>query len=280
MENEIFKVASDEYFNIENNDIEFMTQELKYELEKGINEDTIIAFCLSLDEMKVSSLIIYQACRKCGATLIRCGLTDIHRQQLLLKEQKVNLVVTSRKSYKYISNKFQGCKWIILDDFENVLDREMNESDRLLTVYELFDVPTIAFFDNNRQIHILGCDVYENEAEGFFKSKSIIKSFKISGYKIPIINSKVKEDVTQSIAISFIELQLKNIIEELGDSDIDIEGNIEFSSLGSIELLVVLEDAFGIDINIEEIDISKFRNIHTMAKLLNRILEEKVNVRY
>jgi acyl carrier protein len=69
-----------------------------------------------------------------------------------------------------------------------------------------------------------------------------------------------------------IEMEIKDIIEDLLKCSLDVDESLEFDSIIVVNLLVVLEQKYNISIPLEYVDIKSFNSIQSISKFVENYL--------
>ena len=96
-----------------------------------------------------------------------------------------------------------------------------------------------------------------------------IQSYITSDYYIDILDNTI--DLTtfsNTLTKRFIELQIPIVLKEILDDKIEYNGNINLTSIGMVELLVGIEEQFGLSIPIENLQKNSFENVRYLADLI------------
>ena len=132
---EYIKTPIGKWYSVFESEIEYFVMDTKKVLKNHIRKNDIVGLFMDLDSANLNSLVLYKAIIGCGATVIRCGITDIERQMMLLKNINMNVVICSRPALKYVYDKIKYKTSIVVDSLMN-FKQKTNKYD--LKIYEIF----------------------------------------------------------------------------------------------------------------------------------------------
>ena len=270
---EYIKTPSGEWYNVYDKDVEYFVRSVKKVLGNYVTKDMVVGLFINFDYANFTAMLIYRACISCGAAVIRCGLSDLDRQLLLLNSQKIDVLICSKATYRSIENRINYEYVIFIEPITNLTS--LSDDDNMLKIYELFDIPGVVLCDQNK-LYFPGYTVSEPELSTI-NSSPFIEGYSVSNYNIGFLKifsidtCEVKMDKTHS----FIMMQIPFVLRELLCGKIDDNGNISLSSLGMVELLCELEERFDISVSLESIKNNSFENIFLLSKLILDTVKEE-----
>jgi acyl carrier protein len=266
---EIIKTRSGEWYSLSQKDMEMFIKGTKQILQKHIFQGNTIGLFLDLDNASFNSIILYQACIACGATVIRCGISDFDRQLPVKNDIRLDLLICTPSTYRYISNKLKYDMCILINPFESIEGQPLPLDG--LYIYEFFDIPGLIISDS-RSLICPGYTIREyNDSEKSLCIQTIkdIEGFNIANYYLNIsLPADHADELSPDLVHNYIKLQIKIILKEVLNGKIDCQENINLTSIGMVELLVRLEEEFGILIPMEKISISSFENLAFLSELI------------
>lgn len=272
---EIVRTYSGEWYYVSPKDIAIFTKDTKNILKNYILPGNMVGLFLELDNANFNSIIIYQACIACGASVIRCGISDLNRQLPVQCDITLDWLICTNATFKYIKNKLKYNKCILVNTLESI-DEQLPSSE-CFCIYEFFDIPGFAILNYG----LGSCPGYVvSKKNNSDNSVNIQTVSEIDGFKIADYSLKLPPQVLVSthaildIVHDYIEMQIKIMLKESLNGRIDSEGNIELTSIGKIELLIRLEEEFGISISIDKVCINSFERIFYLADLIYSIVME------
>ncbi|MCL2050350.1 MAG: acyl carrier protein [Lachnospiraceae bacterium] len=266
---EIVKIRSGKWYPLYQRDMAIFIAETKQILSQYICHGTKVGLFLDLDDAHFTSIVLYQACIASGAAVFRCGITDIERQWPIKNEIMLDILICTSSAFKYVESRLKYKNYILLDNIENIEGQRVAADE--LVIYDLFSIP--GFIISYPQNII--CPGYiiefpdEYEKAILLSSKKEIEGFSVSDYRIDLfIDNIFRIEQLSEPARDYIKLQVEIVLKELLDGKIDCQENIALNSIGMIELLIKLEEEFGISIPIEKIDKSSFEKISLLSDLI------------
>lgn len=273
---EHIRTQSGAWYYLSENDIEHFVRDAKKIFQKQINSNSIVGLFIDLDNANLNSMIIYRACNLCGATIIRCGISDLDRQLQVMKDVFLDVLICTDASYKYICDKVNHSKVIIVDSITKY--NKQPSYQETMYIYEYFDIPGFALIQSG-EIYSPGYDVVEEEGEIILNSSIYIEEFNISNYILTTQcqENALKKELKNDFAHTFIMIQSRIILGELLDGKIDNSGNITLNSIGMVELLILIEEKFDIIIELDKIKKNSFDNLKFLADLVYNALKESEN---
>lgn len=249
--------------------MEIFIKGTKQVLQKHISHGNIVGLFLDLDNASFNSMILYQACIACGASVIRCGISDFDRQLPVKNDIRLDLLICTPSAYRYISNKLKYDMCILIKPFESIEGQPLPLEG--LNIYEFFDIPGLIISDSGSLL----CPGYtiseykDSEKYLCIQTTKDIEGFNITNYYLNIsLPAYQAEEHSLDIAHNYIKLQIKIILKEVLNGKIDCQENINLTSIGMVELLVRLEEEFGILIPMEKISIRSFENLAFLSELI------------
>lgn len=272
---EMIKTRSGEWYSVSQNDIGVFVAETKRILQRHIVSGNIIGLFLDLDNAHFGSMILYHACAACGASVIRCGISDFKRQLPIKNDMDLDLLICTKTVQKYIINKVKYKKCILVDYIENI-EGQLSPYDEL-DIYELFNIPGFIVKDSETIFcpgyTISECHDLENAI--CINSCKEIEGFEVYDYHLnlsflPTFISEQSLDIVHS----YIKLQIRIMMKDILNGKIDCKENINLNSIGMVELLVRIEEEFGISIPMEEISKTRFENLISVSDLVYSTIME------
>lgn len=273
---EIIKTRSGEWYSVSKKDMATLINDAAQVMRKYITKGDIVGLFLDFDNANLNSIILPHACIICGATIIRCGISDLDRQLPISSGISLDILICTTTVLRYIEKRVRYKKCYTLNSIENIEKQPLKAG---LNMFELFDIPGLLIFDGG-DIVCPGYDIIEynhGEKEICLRSKKGMQFFNIEEYfiKIPIVYKKSEVNGRNTV-ISFISMQIKSRIFSIINGKIDDSGNIMLTSIGMVELLVRIEEEFCISIPLEKISNHSFEKVQYLSELiLSTILENK-----
>lgn len=268
---EMVITRSGKYYRLTSADIALMSNEASRFFCSYITPGTSVGLFLNLDNLQLTSLFIYNALIYCGASVVRCGFSDLDRQIQMIGNRKLDYVITSASSMKYLADKIQYHSKFIVVNEDDAISSD-NDADTQI-IWELYDAPGIILEDKNTLI-CPGYSITKNEKEAVFNLSTLseIQGFTIKDYRIRFFEhpSGSLEDVDP--VASFIKTQVAFILNKNGSFPRS-DGTLD--SLGMVELLMTIEDEFKISISFEDVESNDLATITSLTKLLCPILTER-----
>lgn len=273
---EMIQVGSGHHYKLLTSDISYYTLKAKEILSKYIKEKDKIAFFLSLDQMNFSQLIIYNACIECGATVMRCTISEMERQIPINHDISVDYIIIGSKSLKYIREKVQFDKCIFFETMHSFqcIDEGLEQ---VVTIYDLFDIPGFLIVDDKKNVYCPGYVIKQFDLNRLTISTcKEVDSFFIKDMEIDI-NDDVcipgRKDSNMLRTRDFINTQLRFLLGNKFNMRSD-ENDLILDSLGMIELLVFMEDEFEIVIPIDSVNKTDFKKLDQLSFLVSNLLLE------
>jgi len=272
---ETIKTCSGECYSVSQTDIAIFIKESRQVLQKHINHGKIVGLFLDLDNAHFNSLILYQTCVACGASVIRCGISDLDRQLPIKNSIMLDLLICTQSAFKHIVSKVKYDKCILVNHFESVEGQLLPSN--VLEIYEFFNIP--GFLISN--FGSLLCPGYtigeynDEEKSIYIKTNKEIEGFEISDYYLNLsLPALSVEEQSSDIVYDYIKLQIKTMLKEVLNGKVDCQENINLNSIGMVELLVKLEEEFEISIPMEKISKTSFKNLTLLSDLLYSTITE------
>lgn len=273
---EIIRTRSGEWYSLSKKDLVILINDTVQVMQKYIKKGDIVGLFLDFDNANLNSIIMYYVCIKCGAAIVRCGISDLERQLPISHDILLDILICTAAELPYIAKRVKHKKCYSINSIERMEGAELQTG---LNMFEMFDIPGLLIFDCGG-IACPGYDImgYDNaEKEICLSSKRNLQFFHIDKYfiKVPIVCDK-NENNKRDAAMSFISMQIKLKLFAVLNGKIDNNGNILLTSIGMVELLVQIEEEFCISIPLEKISNHSFENVQYLAELiLSTILENK-----
>jgi Acyl carrier protein len=266
---EIIKTRSGDWYSISQKDIAIFIKETKQILQKRISHGNVVGLFLDLDNANFNSMILYQSCIACGASVIRCGISDFDRQLPVKNHIRLDLLICTSSAFKYISNKLRYNMCMLISPFENIEGQPLPLKE--LNIYEFFNIPgfLIAYSGSLLCPGYTISEYNEDEKSLCIQTAKDIEGFKIVDYyfnlSLPVFHAEEQPSI---LAHNYIKLQIKTMLKEVLNGKVDCRENIDLNSIGMVELLVRLEEEFGIPIPMEKISKSSFENLTFLSDLV------------
>lgn len=273
---EMIKTHSGEWYNLSKHDMVILINDVAEIMRNHITEGDIVGLFLDFDNANLNSIILYRACILCGATVIRCGISDIDRQLPISCDISLDILICTAQELRYIEKRVKYRKHYIVNSIENIENQLLTSEIR---IFELFDIPGLLIFDQGTVV-CPGYDIieYNTEEEAIcLDSKNSIQSFSIEKYFInaPMV-CNIGNFSTRNAVMSFVSMQIELRLFTVLNGKSDAAGNITLDSIGMVELLVRIEEEFCISIPLEKVSNYSFSNIQYLAELiLSTLLENK-----
>lgn len=271
---EITKCQSGEWFAFSQHDLEIFIADTKTIIGKYMSADDKIGLFLDLDNACFLSLILYSACIDCGSTVIRCGISDLDRQFPLQSEIDLDWIISTDIVYRHIKDRIRHKKRILVYSVINV-DSKLFSTDEI-SVFELYDVP-VFIIKTGTDIIIPGYYIRTQESHMVIKKKANIENYNlpdiIKDNLFHIDNPKMT--YYESI-IEFVSLNVNELLKEYfrGEAFED-DSSMIMNSIGLIELLVKIEEEFGIIFPIERVTSDIFRSSKLLSEIIFSIILER-----
>ena len=270
---EYIRTQSGAWYSVSENDMEHFVRDTKNVLQKYINNGSTVGLFIDLDDANLNSMIIYKACKSCGAATIRCGVSDLDRQLQVMNNIFLDVLICTCTAYKYLKNKVKHDMVIIVESITKYYNRSSYQD--TIRIYEYFDIPGFAIMEAE-QLHCPGYDVNIKEDKITLNAPSYAEEYSISNY---VLETQRQETLTGRVMITdyahaFIMMQIQMILRELLNGKIDALGNITLNSIGMVELLVFIEEKFDISIELEKINKNSFENLFFLSDLIYNTLKE------
>jgi acyl carrier protein len=266
---EIIKTRSGEWYSISQKDMAIFIKETKQILQKHISHGNTVGLFLDLDSANFNSMVLYQACIACGASVIRCGISDFDRQLPVKNDIILDLLICTPSAFKYVNNKLKYNVCILINPIESIEGQSLSLEG--INIYEFFNIPGF-LIANPSLLLCAGYTVSEyNDAEKTLciQTANDIEGFKINDYYLSLsLPTYQDEKHSSDLAHDYIKLQIKIMLKEVLNGKVDCQGNIKLTSIGMVELLVRLEEEFGIPIPMEKINKSSFENMVFLSELI------------
>lgn len=273
---EMIQVGSGSHYKVLNSDLSFFTIQTTVILRRFINKETIIAFFLPIDQMNFSQLVIYNACIELGAAMIRCTVSDIERQIPVSHNIKADYIIIERNCLKYIKDTVQFDRCIFFEDINSSHPIEFTD-EHILTIYDFYNIPGFLIIDKENNVYCPGYKLKEYDTNRL--TVTICKH--IGGFYVKDMEINIgayirmqKENNDKILSsINYINTQIKFLFKNQLNIKID-KNNIILDSLGMIELLVYIENEFGITVPIDRIKKSDFMKLDQLTLLVSNLALE------
>ena len=273
---EIIKTRSGEWYSLSKRDLVILINDTVQVMRKYITKGDIVGLFLDFDNANLNSIVLYHACIICGATIIRCGISDLERQLPISRAISLDILICTAAELQYITKRVKHKRSYTISSIECMEEESLQTE---LNIFELFDIPGLFIIDCG-DIICPGYDIieYDNVEKAIcLSSKRSLQFFQIEKYFIHVPTVWEKNEVNKRNAvISFIIMQIKSRLFEVLNGKIDDSGNILLTSIGMVELLVRIEEEFRISIPLEKISNHSFEKVQNLSELiLSTILENK-----
>lgn len=275
---ELIKVESGDHFHVSESDISFFTLKTKEQLEKLIKPKDKIALFLPLDQMSFSQLIIYKACQTCNAAVIRCTFADLERQIPVIHGLKVDYVIASGSSLKYIAGKVNYGKAILFEGISQSHKLTGETGEYAMMIYDFYDIPAFMILDQTGKVACPGYEIHSYDGESLTISSSRqVEGFSIGQYKLLVgTGLSVPSGENAGLLSAGYHFILNQLMYLLSNKyNINFEDNdIVLDSLGMIEVLVYIEDEFGLSIPVEGAKTTDFSKLDQLTSFILQLLRE------
>lgn len=264
------KSCSGAWYDFSKHDLEIFISDTKNLLKNYISPDEKIALFLDLDNARFLSIVIYQACIACGAIVIRCGISDFDRQLPIQNNISADWIVCSNTLYKHIKNKINHKKKMMIFNEVEFDTKHTNNSD--IDIFELYNLP-IFIVRTGFKVLIPGYVKSNAEKQAFIKNKGIENTQlpKEICHKSIVDEGIIVNDI--SVTVNFIKLYVDVFIQEHFNGYVNqIDDSIIINSIGMIELIVKIEEEFGIILPIEKLSKEQIENSRLLSELILSII--------
>lgn len=270
---ELVKSQSGKWYSLSENDIAIFVAETAKSLQPFIASGETVGLFLDLDNAQFISIVIYNACILCGANVIRCGISDLERQLPVKNNIGVDWMISTSTINKYVGNRITYRNKIIIDRTAVFSINNINSDEPV--IYELYDVPGLIVLSNN-DIYCPGYDIVQDKKSIVLKKKSSIENTEFSKTRLEGIQIKRSRKLhNNKLITNFIKLYIGIMVKKSLNGEINDDGSIILNSIGLVELLVKIEEEFGISFAIENVSLEKFENIELLSELILTELMEK-----
>lgn len=271
---EITKCQSGEWFAFSQHDLEVFIADTKTIIGKYISADDKIALFLDLDNAYFLSLILYSACIDCGSTVIRCGISDLDRQFPLQSEIDVDWIISTDIVYRHIKDKIRHKKRILVYSVINVESKLISTDE--IRVFELYNVPVFIIKTESNMI-IPGYNIESEENHMVIKKKTNIEDVNLPDIvKDNLLHIDNPKMTYNESVIEFVSLNVNELLKEYFSNEVfDGDSSMIMNSIGLIELLVKIEEEFGIIFPIERVSSDIFKSSKLLSEIIFSIILEK-----
>lgn len=263
---ELVKCQSGRWLSLSRNDIAIFIADATKALQSFILKGETVGLFLDMDNAQFISLVLYRACILCGANVIRCGVSDFERQLPVKNGIYIDWLISTGSVYRYIENRIKYRNHIVIkhsavSEFFGIAESEP-------IIYELYDMPGFVIL-SNKGISCPGYNIVKSDEATVLRKKSCVENEEILEISLGIIKESCKSKEEEGELITnFIKLHVNKIVKENLNGKINDDQSIDLSSIGQIELLVKIEEEFGISFDIEDISIEKFEHVDRLTKLI------------
>lgn len=271
---EMIKCQSGKWFAFSRHDLEVFITDTKTVVGKHILAEEKVGLFLDLDNANFLSLVLYSACINCGSTVIRCGISDLERQLPFQNDILLDWIICTDIVYRHIKNKIAHKKCILVHNDINA-DIAVIDSGNI-NVFEFYDMPNFIIKANSDFI-IPGYDIQTMENHMLIKKRNSIENNQLPDTIIENLLHIQKSDLVENGAvIDYIRLNVNELVKVQLCGEITKDDNsIILNSIGMVELLVKVEEEFGIMFPIERITREIFENSTLLSELIFTIMLEK-----
>ncbi len=272
---EHIRTRSGEWYSILQKDMAIFVKESKYILKNYLNYGDTVGFFLDLNNADFISIILYQTCIDCGASVIRCGISEADKQLPVKNDILLDLLICTQSTFRYISNKVKYKNSILINSIENIEGQAFSAEG--LNIYEFFNIPGFLILLDTKRIICPGYVISENKSEKSISIETVreMKGFKVSDYYLDLFfPMSYKEGQLLEIIYNYINLQIEVMLKKNVNGKIDCQGNLNLDSISMVEFLVQLEEEFEISIPIEKISKSSFKNLISLSELIYSVIME------
>lgn len=229
---------------------------------RQIGTGTKVGLFLNLDSLQLMPLIIYNALLECGASVVRCGLSDIERQLTIFGDDEFDFVIATQASWEYLRDRVKYREIILIRSEVDSIPPENH-----LCIFELYDIPGFLIWKND-SVNCPGYIVKNERGYIILATDSSIEGFHIEKYRTNKPYQCNKKNHLD-IILSFIHSQVVFFFNRLCKFT---EGSLD--SLGMVELLIKLEEEFEINIPLSKVQRNELADVDSMTKFIYAILME------
>ncbi|MDF2841854.1 MAG: hypothetical protein K0R00_280 [Herbinix sp.] len=268
---ELIRVPSGVKYQLTNHNISYFIQKAKEIISKFIKKNDIVAFFLSIGDMNFSQFIIYNACIECGASVIRCTISDIERQIPVVNEMEVDVIIIGSKSLRHIESRINYNSCILYESIDTIKNNSYFEGNRI--IYEFPDIPGFMLYADN-SIYCPGYSIRYHRNQIFLSGNHNIHGFQVENYCLDLSKNFIiqQENEIFNVALkSYIKYQIKFLLNNI--LCINSENNeIILDSLGLIEFLVNIEELFNVTISMDNVNSTDFLKLDNINDLIYKLL--------
>lgn len=267
---ELVKSCSGEWYGFSKHDLELFISDTKNLLKNHISPDEKIGLFLDLDNARFLSIVLYKACVDCGAIVIRCGISDFDRQLPIQNNISLDWIVCSNTLHKHIKNKINYKKRITLFNEVEFDSEHTNNSD--IDIFELYNSPMF-IIRTGFKVSIPGYVKSNTEKQVFIKNKNIENTQlpKEICHKNILDQGIVMKDIIATV--NFIKIYVDEFIQSHFNGSVNKnDDSIIINSIGMIEMIVKIEEEFGIVLPIEKLTKEKMENSRLLSELILSII--------
>ena len=272
---ELVKCQSGRWLSLSQNDIAVFVADTAKIFRSFILKGETVGLFLDLDNAQFISLVLYHACILCEANVIRCGISDFDRQLPVKNGIHLDWLISTGSVYKYIAGRIRHRNHIVI--MRSAVSGLSGTTQKEPIIYELYDMPGFVIA-SNKDISCPGYNIVDLAGKTVLRKKDCVESKEISEIELGYIKNfcKTKSDAREFIT-DFLKLHVKNFVKEKLNGKVNDDESIVMSSIGQVELMVKIEEEFGISFYIENISLDKFETIDGLVQLIFITLQENQN---
>ena len=288
---ELVQSSKKSVFPLTDLDIESFTNIVASILSEKVSAGTTVGLFLPLVNMQLVPLVLYNACIRCGAKVMRFGVNNLERQIWLFERYKTDIVFSPRAIWQKLQSVWAMQSQVNWIPCLNVQDIEQavvcdNDLEKKISFVSHHDIPMFFVGNGNGLYSCPGykCEILSEDGSLLNLGKRgrlVVTTRNIEGFSLERYPTNLTASIEcetnneQLLHISFnnkiehdmelIRSKVTDLIKRYKESCITEEGKVSLDSVGIVELLVALEEKFSFAAGIDEINQTIFLSIDSIS---------------